>query len=104
MDDGGVRVDALERIKRMPHRSRCDPLIYFSITKNECGHIRAGDEKARTGELADVVDLDLSLRSKRNSATEFRQVIDIRNFCAADPAYDIWRHNAWIILRTTSEL
>jgi hypothetical protein len=60
--------------------------------------------KARAGELARVVDLDLSLRSRRTSEAEFHQVIDIRNFCAADPAYDIWRHNAWIILRTSSEL
>jgi hypothetical protein len=104
VENRGVRVDRLERIKRMPHRSRCDPLIYFSVAKNECGHLRSRDAKARTGELARVIDLDLSLRSRRNSEAEFHQVIDIRNFCAAGPHYDMWRHNAWILLRSASEL
>jgi hypothetical protein len=44
------------------------------------------------------VDLDVSLRSKRNSDAACHQVVDIPNFCAANPSYDMWRHNAWIRL------
>ena len=29
-------------------------------------------------------------------ASEYRDVIDIRDFCAANPSYDMWRHNDWI--------
>lgn len=68
---------------------------YFNIAKNQCGRIDAG-RTAGTGELARAVDLDLLLRSKRNSAIDYRTVIDIRNFCASDPTYDVLRHNAWI--------
>jgi hypothetical protein len=25
-----------------------------------------------------------------------RQTIDIKRFCAANPTYDMWRHNDWI--------
>jgi hypothetical protein len=91
---GGTREQVLQETKRLPHRSRCDPLIYFNIARNQCAHIAAND----TSRLEGVVDLDLSLRSKRNSATEYQQIIDIRKFCAADPSYDVWRHNPWIRL------
>jgi hypothetical protein len=37
--DGRTRADPLDETKRTPHRSRCDPMIYFDMAKNECGHI-----------------------------------------------------------------
>lgn len=83
--DGSVREDTLPETQRLPHRSRCDPLIFFNLAKNAC--------RRRT---ADVVDLDLSLRSRHSSQAESRPTIDVKGFCAADPTYDIWRHNAWI--------
>jgi hypothetical protein len=91
LDDSGSRQDTLDQTKRMPHRSRCDPLIYFAIAKNQCAHIEA--QGAKPG---GAVDLDLMLRSKRTTAPEYHAVIDIANFCASDPRYNIFRHNAWI--------
>jgi hypothetical protein len=84
-ESGGVRVHALEQTRRMPHRSRCDPVIFFDIAKNTCRQ-----------PPAQVVDLDLTLRSKHSTDPEYRTVIDIKNFCVANPTYDMWRHNAWI--------
>lgn len=98
LQDGGVRVVSLDSTKRLPHRSRCDPLVYFNTAKNTCRHIAADGETARSRTLAGVVDLDLTLRSKRNSAADYRPVIDISRFCASNPTYDMWRHNGWILL------
>jgi hypothetical protein len=81
---GATRDDPLEQARRLPHRSRCDPVIYFDIAKNRC---------AETGGAA---DLDVSLRARRNSDAEYRPVIDVKGFCQANPSYDVWRHNSWI--------
>jgi hypothetical protein len=96
--DGSARQDAFEQTKRMPHRRRCDPLIYFAIAKNECAHIAAGSSSGGDTMPAGAIDLDLMLRSKRNTGAEYHTVIDIRNFCASDPRYNVFRHNAWIQL------
>ena len=89
--DGSARQDALDQTKRMPHRSRCDPLIYFAIAKNQCARI-----EARDAIVAGAVDLALVLRSKRNTAAGYHTVIDIQDFCASDPRYNVFRHNTWI--------
>jgi hypothetical protein len=94
LNGGGTREHVLQETKRLPHRSRCDPLVYFNIAKNQCENIEAGNRRAPAG----VVDLDLSLRSKRNSAANYQQIIDIERFCATGPSYDVWRHNPWIQL------
>jgi hypothetical protein len=83
--DGSTRDDSLPEAGRLPHRSRCDPTIFFDLAKNSCRLRQAG-----------VVDLDLSLRSKHSSDAAYRQTIDIKGFCAANPTYDMWRHNEWI--------
>lgn len=78
----GDRVEVRRETTKLPHRSRCDPLIYYAIARNACAR---GD-----------ADFDLSLRCKRNSSAEYTQVLDVRNFCAAQPRYALWRHNEWI--------
>jgi hypothetical protein len=85
LDTGGIRAQALDQTKWMPHRSRCDPVIFFDIAKNTCRQ-----------PPAQVVDLDLTLRSRHSTDPEYRTVIDIKNFCVTNPTYDMWRHNAWI--------
>jgi hypothetical protein len=85
MDDGRQRARTLDETVRMPHRSRCDPVVYFDIAKNAC--------RARP---THVVDFELHLRSKHASDAAYQDVIDIGDFCAANPTYDMWRHNAWI--------
>ena len=78
----GDRVEVRREATKLPHRSRCDPLIYYAIARNACAR---GD-----------ADFDLSLRSKRNSSADYTQVLDVRRFCAAQPRYALWRHNEWI--------
>jgi hypothetical protein len=85
LTDGSTRERVLDEPRRMPHRSRCDPIVYFDIAKNACRERWHG-----------VVDVDLDLRSRHSREPEYHQTIDIRNFCAANPTYDMWRHNAWI--------
>lgn len=77
------RVEVRPESRKFPHRSRCDPLIYYAIARNACARSPAAD-------------FDLSLRSKRNSSGGYTQVLDIRNFCATQPRYTLWRHNEWI--------
>jgi hypothetical protein len=96
LDNGSTRQVRLEQTKRLPHRSRCDPIIYFDLAKNECRHTRQSNGMAPSSESAGIVDLDLSLRTKRNSDTDYQQLIEIPQFCTTNPSYDMWRHNAWI--------
>ena len=84
-DSGVSRAVLVEETKRLSHRSRCDPLLLFDVAKNRCRQRPHG-----------VIDFDVSLRSRRTSEPEYRRTIDVRNFCAANPTYDTWRHNAWI--------
>jgi hypothetical protein len=83
--DGSTREDPLAQTQRLPHRSRCDPVIFFDLARNACRR-----------RAANFVDLDLSLRSKHSSEPAYRQTIDLKGFCAADPTYHMWRHNEWI--------
>jgi len=94
LSDGDTRGTSLAETRRLPHRSRCDPIIYFDLAKNECARIAAAD--TADGARPAAVDLDLELRSKRNSAADYRPVIDVSRFCALDLHYDMWRHNVWI--------
>lgn len=98
-EDGTTRTVALEQTRRLPHRSRCDPVVYFDLGKNACRALRHDQSAPRlsTGARANgVVDLDMRLRSKHTVEPAYHQVIDVTDFCAANPTYEMWRHNAWI--------
>jgi hypothetical protein len=87
----GDRVQVRGETTKLPHRSRCDPFVYYAIARNECARL-AGE----AAPSAAPVDFDVSLRSRRNSAASYTQVLAIRNFCAAAPHYALWHHNDWI--------
>ena len=93
--DGSMYTDSLPETRKLPHRSRCDPVIYFNIAKNRCTRLREGRQLVSAA-VRDVRDLDLSLWAKRNSEPRFHQIVDLERFCAADPSYDVLRHNSWI--------
>ena len=93
--DGSLYTDSLQESRKLPHRSRCDPLIYFNIAKNRCARLRDGRQIVAHA-VRDVMDLDLSLWARRNSDPRFHQIVDIERFCSVDPSYDVWRHNSWI--------
>ena|SRR5436190_2731661 len=84
-DDGTARTVMLEQTKRLPHRSRCDPIVYFDLAKNACRALPPH-----------VGDFDLALRSKHSIEPGYHDVIAVSGFCGTDPHYDMWRHNAWI--------
>jgi hypothetical protein len=48
--------DALHETRKLPHRSRCDPLIYFTIAKNRCARLREGRQLVASA-VRDVMDL-----------------------------------------------
>jgi hypothetical protein len=93
--DGSMYTDSLQETRKLPHRSRCDPLIYFNIAKNRCVRLREGRQLVANA-VRDVMDLDLSLWAKRNSEPLFHQIVEVERFCSADPSYDVLRHNSWI--------
>jgi len=90
--DGTERTDALSETQRLPHRSRCDPVIYFDLAKNWCRALGQAQRRPQNG----AVDVDLRLRSKHTSEASYHPIIDVAGFCAANPRYDMLRHNAWI--------
>ena len=93
MSDGQQEIDVRPESTQLPHRSRCDPLIYYAIVRNACTHL---GERGRTPSGGAAVDVDLLLRSKRVSSRDYTQVLDIQRFCASPPSYALWRHNDWI--------
>lgn len=69
-------------------RLRCDPLMIHGVARNICRHRAAGE--------IEIVDLDLHLRSRRTTASEFQPVIEYPNFCSRPPTYAAFLHNDWI--------
>lgn len=100
--DGTLRENPLQT-DRLAQRVRCDPIIFFDLAKNGCRQIELSrrnpesEEIQQSRQYADVVDFDLSVKSRRSSDPQYHQIIDLRNFCATNPTYDMWRHNAWIL-------
>jgi hypothetical protein len=85
--DGGTRRVKLTGLGG-PARTRCDPIVFFSVARTLC---REGTAEGRW------VDLDLSLRARRISEPALRPVIAVDGFCRRDLRYDVWRPNAWIM-------
>jgi len=92
--DGSDRIEYRPEATKLPHRARCDPLIYYATARNECARI--SDGRPSSAADAGAIDFDVRLRSRRNSSGAYTQVLDVRDFCQADPQYAVWRHNAWI--------
>jgi len=93
LSDGRERIDVRRETTQLPHRSRCDPAIYYAIARNACAHLAAAEATPPGGA---PIDLDLRLRTRRTSAAEYTQVLDVHQFCAAPPSYALWHHNDWI--------
>jgi len=86
--EDGTTKDVPIRTDQLAQRITCDPIAYFNLARSNC---RNYEKKGK------FTDFDLHLRSRRTSDPEFRDVIDIRNFCTAKPTYDMWRPNVWIL-------
>lgn len=86
--DGRTRKMPLSN-RRYSKRIACDPVLYFSMARNECR--RLDSRKPKT------IDLDLHLKSRRTTDPDLRDVIDIPSFCRSGVSYDMWRPNDWIL-------
>jgi hypothetical protein len=73
--------------KSHPIRTRCEPAFNFSVAKRIC---------YERGEDARFADLDLAYRARRSGGT-LRPLVAVKDFCAQDLSYDLWRPNDWIL-------
>ena len=101
MFDARVACEAIARVELEDGRTRKHPIHMDAETRVQCDPlvVRAGAlALCRKGSLggAPIRRLDLSLRSRRASDREMRQVVDIPDFCANPPGYDPFFHNDWI--------
>ena len=94
--DGSEVVEHRNETTKMPHRSRCDPIIYYELARRACSRVGGRIAVVRVANTAPVLDLDVRLRARRASSPSFVDVIDIRDFCTNTPRYTFWRHNDWI--------
>ena len=85
-DGGTKRVPVVT--DRGSARIRCDPIVYFNAGRALC---------RQSGAEGRWTDLDLSLRSRRTTEPDLRPVVEIEGFCRANPTYDVWRPNPWIM-------
>ncbi len=65
-------------------RVQCDPYIYFTHAKQLCS------------ELGEKEKLDINLSVRRASDSNYRVLIDEKDFCAKNYNYSMWRANDWI--------
>jgi hypothetical protein len=84
----GTDKEVPSKLKGLPKRIECDPIVYFSFANQQCRKV------ARS---LDMKDFDLHLRSRRTSDPELHDVINVKNYCAAGLTYDMWRPNGWIL-------
>lgn len=71
-------------------RTACDPIMVRGAARNLCRQRDAG--------TLPFIDLDLKLLSRRATDDAFAPIIAIDDFCANQPRYDAFLHNAWIAL------
>jgi hypothetical protein len=83
--DGTTRKKNLHA--EMAARIHCDPIVYWNRARTLCRSPEHGRQ---------FTDFDLILNSRRSTEKELKPVVAIENFCASDPDYHVWRHNAWI--------
>ena len=65
-------------------RIHCDPIVYWNAARALC----------RTPGGTDRVDTFLVAR--RTSDSTYTSVLSVTDFCAKDPAYEVWAPNRWL--------
>ncbi|AUN96884.1 hypothetical protein DOM21_17340 [Bacteriovorax stolpii] len=78
------RKNKLDGTLRLRTRIHCDPLVHFNRAQAFC----------RRNE---VQNLDLIFFSRRSSDSEFKKLIDVKDFCTQNLSYSMYRHNSWIL-------
>ena len=88
VEDRSGRLRILNLKPGLPPRMDCDPLVAYHRARNLC--------EGRGMRRLDVADMRLTIRSRRTSDAELREVVDVQNFCTSMPPYHALRHNDWI--------
>ena len=87
--DEGVTTEAI-RVPFLQPRIGCDPIVYRQAAMNLC----------RTSIAArPVIDVDLTLRSRRSSWESMVTIVDVKSLCSNPVGYNMFRHNPWIRAR-----
>lgn len=71
----------------LPRRIRCDPLVFFNRARALCRSPERGTA---------FTDFDLHLNARKSTDAAMRPIVALRDVCATNPTYDVWRHNRWI--------
>lgn len=74
------------RMRQLPPRTTCDPIVYFNRAQNIC----------RSREQHGIQDLRLSMQVKRVSDVTFTRVVDADQFCESGHEYRVLSRNKWI--------
>jgi hypothetical protein len=82
--------EARSLYRPMAARIHCDPIVFWNRARALCRSEARGRR---------FTDFDLYLNSRRSTEGKLTPVVRLENFCASDPAYRVWRHNAWIMAR-----
>lgn len=75
------------KVRSLPPRMVCDPVVYFNRAQNMCRERRR---------LEPTFDMHLIMRAKRTTDPEFKTIIDESNYCSAEHRYQIFKNNAWL--------
>ncbi len=67
-------------------RMKCDPIVMYGIAKNLC---RERQDKK-------LSDFDVSMKTRHSDEMTLKQIVNIKNFCSSDIAYNPLWHNSWI--------
>jgi hypothetical protein len=70
------------------YRIGCDPLLRLSLAKHHCRE-RSKDPN--------FLDLDFEFFSQKKSGEPYKKMIQIFDFCKAQPTYTMLQKNSWII-------
>lgn len=68
-------------------RIRCEPYVYFARAKAACESLKS---------QPDFKDVRLSLMVRRQTDTEFKEIVNIKNFCSGNYKYNSFSRNEWI--------
>jgi hypothetical protein len=71
-------------------RLTCNPISFYWRAKSVCKDGFPNGERPS--------DFDLKVEVKKRTENEYRSLIDIKNFCAANFEYKVLSHNEWILI------
>lgn len=84
----GLQPRVVNMVYSLAPRIQCDPIVYLQQAQKLCKRAPRANPF--------FTDLDLSLRTRRSNERDYKQVIDVADFCSKDLKYSVFSHNDWI--------